>query len=60
MDFQIIVLELKSLTAIARGATIIEKHFTLDKSDTTIRDHSLSLTPDEYRCGSTRQKYRKE
>ena len=29
------------LTAIARGATIIEKHFTLDKSDTTIRDHSL-------------------
>ena len=37
------------LTAIARGATIIEKHFTLDKSDTTIRDHSLSLTPDEYR-----------
>ena len=37
------------LTAIVRGATIIEKHFTLDKSDTTIRDHALSLTPDEYR-----------
>ena len=38
-----------ALTAIARGATIIEKHFTLDKSDTTIRDHSLSATPDEFR-----------
>ena len=38
------------LTAIARGAKIIEKHFTLDKSDTTIRDHSLSATPDEYRA----------
>lgn len=38
-----------ALTAIARGATIIEKHFTLDKSDTTIRDHALSATPDEFR-----------
>ncbi len=37
------------LIAIARGAKIIEKHFTLDKSDTTIRDHGLSATPDEYR-----------
>ena len=37
------------LTAITRGAKIIEKHFTLDKSDTTIRDHSLSATPDEFR-----------
>ncbi len=37
------------LLAIARGATIIEKHFTLDKSDTTIRDHALSATPDEFR-----------
>lgn len=35
------------LMAIARGATVIEKHFTLDKSDTTIRDHALSATPDE-------------
>lgn len=34
--------------AIARGARIIEKHFTLDKSDTTIRDHVLSATPDEF------------
>lgn len=37
------------LLAIARGAGIIEKHFTLDKSDTTIRDHSLSATPNEFR-----------
>jgi sialic acid synthase SpsE len=34
--------------AIARGASIIEKHFTLDKSDVTIRDHALSATPDEF------------
>ena len=37
------------LIAIARGAKIIEKHFTLDKSDTTIRDHALSATPDEFK-----------
>jgi N,N'-diacetyllegionaminate synthase len=37
-----------ALLAIARGASIIEKHFTLDKSDTTIRDHALSATPDEF------------
>lgn len=36
------------LLAIARGAKMIEKHFTLDKSDTTIRDHALSATPDEF------------
>lgn len=36
------------LIAISRGAKIIEKHFTLDKSDTTIRDHALSATPDEF------------
>lgn len=36
------------LLAIARGAKVIEKHFTLDKSDTTIRDHALSATPDEF------------
>lgn len=41
------------LTAISRGAKIIEKHFTLDKSDTTIRDHSLSATPDEFRTMTT-------
>lgn len=37
-----------SLLAIARGARIIERHFTLDKSDTSIRDHALSSTPDEF------------
>ena len=38
-----------SLMAITRGATVIEKHFTLDKSDTTIRDHALSASPEEFR-----------
>ena len=37
------------LLAITRGATIIEKHFTLDKSDNTIRDNALSATPGEFR-----------
>ena len=37
-----------SLLAIARGAQIIEKHFTLDKSNNTIRDHALSATPEEF------------
>jgi N,N'-diacetyllegionaminate synthase len=37
------------LMAITRGANVIEKHFTLDKSDVTIRDHALSATPDELR-----------
>lgn len=36
------------LIAISRGSQIIEKHFTLDKSDTTIRDHVLSATPEEF------------
>ena len=38
-----------ALTAVALGAKIIEKHFTLDKSSTIIRDHSLSATPEEFR-----------
>ena len=38
-----------SLIAISRGAQIIERHFTLDKSDTTIRDHALIRTPDEFK-----------
>ena len=41
------------LLAIARGAKIIEKHFTLEKSNTTIRDHVLSATPDEFRIMTT-------
>lgn len=38
-----------SLIAIARGAKVIERHFTLDKSDSTIRDHAVSSTPDEFK-----------
>ena len=38
-----------SLIAITRGACLIEKHFTLDKSDFTIRDNALSATPDEFK-----------
>ncbi len=37
------------LFALSRGAQVIEKHFTLDKSETLIRDHALSATPDEFR-----------
>ena len=37
-----------SLLAISRGALVVEKHFTYDKSDTTIRDHALSITPIEF------------
>lgn len=35
------------LLAIARGAKIIEKHFTLDKNSNFIRDHQLSAEPEE-------------
>jgi sialic acid synthase SpsE len=38
-----------SLLAISRGAQYIEKHFTLNKTSTVIRDHILSATPDELR-----------
>lgn len=38
-----------SLLAASRGSLVFERHFTLDKSDITIRDHSLSLTPEEFR-----------
>lgn len=37
------------ILAISRGAKIIEKHFTLDKSENIIRDHLLSATPSEFR-----------
>ena len=37
-----------SLVAAARGATIIEKHFTLDKSAKGF-DHICSITPEELR-----------
>jgi sialic acid synthase SpsE len=37
------------LLAISRGAKLIEKHFTLNKTSSVIRDHSLSATPEEFR-----------
>ena len=37
------------LLAISRGANIVEKHFTLNKTSKVIRDHSLSATPEEFR-----------
>jgi sialic acid synthase SpsE len=38
-----------ALGAVALGARIIEKHFTLDKSFSDFRDHQLSADPDEMR-----------
>jgi N,N'-diacetyllegionaminate synthase len=35
--------------AVAAGARIIEKHFTLDKSYSDFRDHQLSADPDDMR-----------
>ncbi len=40
--------------AIDRGARYLEKHFTMDKSSTVIRDHALSATPEEFRRLSDR------
>jgi N-acetylneuraminate synthase/N,N'-diacetyllegionaminate synthase len=37
-----------SLIAVGRGATIVEKHFTYDKSAVGV-DHMCSITPDELR-----------
>jgi sialic acid synthase SpsE len=36
------------LLAIARGATYIEKHVALDKSDMTVKDTPFSATPEEF------------
>jgi sialic acid synthase SpsE len=41
------------LLAIARGAKLVEKHFTLNKTSQVIRDHSLSATPEEFRILTT-------
>lgn len=38
-----------SAAALALGARVIEKHFTLDKNFSDFRDHKLSATPDEMR-----------
>jgi len=37
------------LLAISRGAKLIEKHFTLNKTSQVIRDHVMSATPDEFK-----------
>jgi N,N'-diacetyllegionaminate synthase len=34
-----------AVTAVALGARVIEKHFTLDRSLSEFRDHALSMTP---------------
>jgi N-acetylneuraminate synthase/N,N'-diacetyllegionaminate synthase len=38
---------LSPIVAVALGAKIIEKHFTLDKSFSTFRDHQISANPKE-------------
>jgi N,N'-diacetyllegionaminate synthase len=38
-----------ALAAVAAGARIVEKHFTLDKDYSTFRDHALSADPAELR-----------
>lgn len=38
-----------SIASLSLGARIIEKHFTLDKTRTTFRDHSLSADPADLR-----------
>ncbi len=39
-----------ALAAVALGARVIEKHFTLDKSLSGVRDHALSADPAELRA----------
>ncbi len=38
-----------AVIALALGARIVEKHFTLDKTRTSFRDHALSADPEELR-----------
>lgn len=38
------------LAAVAAGARLIEKHFTLDKEQSDFRDHRLSADPEELRA----------
>lgn len=39
-----------AVVAVARGARIVEKHFTLDKNYSDFRDHQLSADPDDLRA----------
>ena len=38
-----------ALMAVAAGAKYVEKHFTLDKTNNCIKDHSFAINPDEFR-----------
>ena len=42
------------VAAVALGAKIIEKHFTLDKTRSTFHDHQLSADPDDFQEMVTR------
>lgn len=37
-----------AMLAISRGAKLVEKHVTLDKTESSIKDHSFSLSFDEF------------
>lgn len=39
-----------AVLAVALGARIVEKHFTLDKTKKTFRDHALSADPADFRA----------
>jgi N,N'-diacetyllegionaminate synthase len=38
-----------AVAAVAAGARIVEKHFTIDKAQSSFRDHQLSADPDDLR-----------
>ena len=38
-----------AVLAVAMGARIIEKHFTLDKTKTSFRDHAISADPSDFK-----------
>jgi N,N'-diacetyllegionaminate synthase len=43
-----------AVASVAAGARIVEKHFTLDKAHSTLRDHALSADPADFREMVTR------
>jgi N,N'-diacetyllegionaminate synthase len=43
-----------AVAAVAAGARIVEKHLTIDKAQSSFRDHQLSADPDEF-CGMVRR-----
>jgi len=38
-----------SIRAMAAGAKVVEKHFTLDRESSSFRDHALSADPDDFK-----------